>query len=134
MMRYDRKIYFGICWVWLGTALNICYFCGILESYWSGMGGGLIAVGVLQIARQIKYRTNESYREKVDIELEDERNRYIANKAWAWSGYLFVMIMAVSSIIFKIAGYEELMKMAAGSVCLILVLYWCSYMWLRRKY
>ena len=133
-MKYDRKIFISILWILLGAALNICYLCGLLESYWSGMGGGLVTIGVFQVIRQIKYRTDEDYRQRIDVELEDERNRYIANKAWAWAGYLFVMVMAVASILFKIAGYEEWMKTAAGSVCLMLILYWGSYLWLRKKY
>jgi hypothetical protein len=77
---------------------------------------------------------NPAYREKNKIELNDERNRFLRNKAWAWAGYLFVMLAAVCSIIFKIADQELLSFAASGSVCIILVLYCISFWILKRKY
>ena len=47
---------------------------------------------------------------------------------------LFVMIAAVASIMLKLAGREDLMKAASGSVCLIIILYWVSYVVLKGKY
>ena len=47
---------------------------------------------------------------------------------------LFVLIAAFGSIIFKIIGMD-LYSMAAGfAVCLLITLYWISYVILRRKY
>ena len=66
--------------------------------------------------------------------MQDERNRFIANKAWAWAGYWFVMIGACATIVLKIAGREDLMMMASGSVCLMMLLYWGCWMYLRKKY
>ena len=34
----------------------------------------------------------------------------------------------------KLAGREDLMMMASGSVCLMILLYWGSYLVLRRKF
>ena len=107
---------------------------GIVDEYWSGMGFALLIVGVVFLLRQFKYKTNEEYRERYDVERSDERNRYLSGKAWAWAGYLFVMIAAVGSIMLKMAGREELMLMASGSVCLIMALYWISYIILKKKY
>ena len=47
---------------------------------------------------------------------------------------VFVMIMAVASIIFKIAGQGLLSIAASGAVTLVLVLFWVSYLILKRKY
>lgn len=69
------------------------------------MGTAILTVRIVFLIRQIKHRTNEEYREKYDIERSDERNRYLSGKAWAWAGYLFVMIAV--SIMLKIAGREE---------------------------
>ena len=84
--------------------------------------------------RYIRYRTNEEYREKFDTESKDERNRFIANKAWAWAGYLFVLTGGVGAIVFKLMGREDLMMMASGCVCLMICFYWVSFLLLRRKY
>lgn len=133
-MNTKKRMYLSIFWILLGSALFLGGVCEVLDSYWSGMGGGLLGVGIMQLIRFSRYETNEEYRAKVDRTNKDERNRYIASKAWARAGYLFVLIAAVSSILFKLAGRDELTQLAAGSVCLILVLYWLSYMHLQKKY
>ena len=133
-MKYGKKIYLSIFWMVLGAVLIGCDVAGLVGEVWSGMGGGLLAVGGLQVYRQLKYRRNEEYREKVDIALQDERNNFIRGKAWAWAGYLFVIIAAVGSLILRFAGKSELADMAACGVALLVFLYWGSYMMLSRKY
>lgn len=133
-MKYDKKIYLNICYVVLGAVLIGCSFAGFIDSFWNGFGSGLVGIGVIQIIRQLRYRSDEEYREKVDIEMNDERNKYIANRAWAWAGCLFVMIMAAGVIVSKILGYDEIMRLASMSVCLLMVLYWVCYFGLRKKY
>lgn len=118
----------------IGVVLCVCYFTNLIDEFWSGMGVALIVVGVLFLLRNIKYQTNEKYREEIDTQNTDERNRFIAMKAWSWSGYLFVIIAAVGTIIFKFVGKEELMMLSSGAVCLVVLLYWISYMILRKKY
>ena len=133
-MKYGKKIYLSIFWMVLGGALIGCELAGLLSEVWSGMGGGFLIIGAWQVYRQLKYRNNEEYREKVDIALQDERNNFIRGKAWAWAGYLFVIITAVGSLILRFAGKSELADMAACGVALLVFLYWVSYMMLSRKY
>ena len=129
-----RNKYISIIWIALGAALIVCGAAGILDEYWSGMGGAFIAVGAIRMFRNVRISKNEAYREKIETESKDERNRFLAGKAWAWAGYLFVIIAAASSIGLRIAGKNELTLMASGSVCLMIVLYWGSYFYLRKKY
>ncbi|MBE6995713.1 MAG: hypothetical protein E7429_03135 [Ruminococcaceae bacterium] len=134
MKNYGSRIFLSIFWIVLGIVLCACHFAGLIEEYWSSMGFAFIVVGILQVIRQIRYRTNKDYQEKFDTEVYDERNRFLRNKAWAWAGYLFVLIAAVSTIVFKLMDMEECMMMASGSVCLLLVLYWVCFLILRKKY
>ena len=133
-MGKNYRFFLSFFWIVLGLVLFACHASGLIEEYWSSMGFAFIVVGILQVIRQIRYRTNEDYREKFDTESKDERNRFISNKAWAWAGYLFVMVAAVGSIVFKLMGREDLMMLASGSVSLIILLYWGSWMVLKRKY
>lgn len=130
----NKRFIASIVEIIIGVILIGCSILGTVDEFWSGMGTAMLAVGVAFLIRQIKYKTNEEYREKYDVERSDERNRYLSGKAWAWAGYLFVMIAAVATIMLKLAGREELMLMASGSVCLIVLLYWVSYVILKRKY
>lgn len=118
----------------IGVVLCVCYFTNLIDEFWSGMGVALIVVGALFLFRNIKYQTNEKYREEIDVQNSDERNKFLSLKAWSWSGYLFVIIAAIGTIIFKFVGKEELMMLSSGAVCLIVFLYWISYIILRKKY
>lgn len=129
-----RNLYISICWIALGAALIGCGAAGVLDEFWSGMGGAFMAVGAVRMLRHLRISRNEAYREKIETESKDERNRFLGGKAWAWAGYLFVIIAAAASIGLRIAGKAELSLMASGGVCLMIVLYWGSYFCLRRKY
>ena len=129
----DRRI-LSVIWVVIGLVLIGLAFAGKVDSFWNGMGSALLVVGALQLLRYHRFNKNEAYREKMEIEVNDERNRFIRNKAWAWSGYLFILIAGVSVVVFKIIGQELLSMAASMAVCLILVLYWVSYYVLKRKY
>jgi drug/metabolite transporter (DMT)-like permease len=133
-MKHIKPISLSIFWVVLGAVLVVCHLTKLIEDYWFSMGIAFIIVGILQIIRHIRYKTDSEYRENRDVATHDERNKFIANKAWAWAGYLFVMVAAVGSIVFKLMGREDLMMLASGSVCLIILLYWGSWMVLRKKY
>ena len=118
----------------IGLMLCVAYFFGLLDEFWSGMGVALIVVGTIFFLRSVKYHTNADYRQQYDIAAKDERNRYLSLKAWAWAGYLFVMIAAILAIVFEIIGKHQLVPLASGMVCLMILLYLGSYMVLRRKY
>lgn len=118
----------------IGLSLTVCGLLNLVDSYWSGMGGALIIVGALQIVRLIRYKTSPQYKEETDTAVRDERNRFLSTKAWSWAGYLYVMIAAVATIVFKLIDQEILMFAASGSLCIILVLYWISYFILNKKY
>ena len=134
-MKYRKRIIVSLFWVFLGIVLNICSLSGLIrDEFWSSMGIVLLVVGALQLIREIRYHSNEEYREKFDTEAKDERNRFIANKAWAWTGYLFVLIAACGTILFKLLDREDLMMLCSGAVCLMILLYWISYTILKKKY
>lgn len=118
----------------LGGVLLVLGCFEVVDSFWSGMGAALMVVGALRLIRAYRFSKDASYREKVEIETGDERNRYLRGKAWAWAGYLFILIAAVAVIALKVAGQELLSMAASGAMCLMLVLYWGAYFLLRKKY
>ena len=133
-MKNSKRLIACIVEILLGVALTVCGALGIVDSYWSGMGTALVVVGGLFLVRQIRYRTDKTYQENVDVEVNDERNKYLSMKAWSWAGYLFVMICAVASIVLKIIGQDQYSVIAGGCVCLMVLLYWVSYLIVRKKY
>ncbi len=129
-----RRMILSIIWVIIGATLFVLGIMEIIDEFWSGFGGGLIAVGILQIIRHIKYRTNYEYKEKVDTEVNDERNKFLSNKAWAWTGYIFVLCAAVGSVVFRVVGKYELSQLCAMAICLMTFIYFVTYIILKRKY
>ena len=133
-MKSNRRMILSIFWVVLGAALLGANLTGLLGDYWGGLGGGLLGVGVFQVIRNVRYLNNPEYREKVNTANNDERNRFLANKAWAWAGYLYVLVAAIATIVFHIIGKQELATAAGFSACIIMVFHWLSYLYLQKKY
>ena len=130
VIRWILSILYGV----IGISLIACNLFHVVDDYWSGMGAALLVISVLQVLRLIRYKSDPQYKENTDTAVNDERNRFLSTKAWSWAGYLYIMIAAVGSIVFKLIDQEILMFAASGSVCIILVLYWISYLIVRKKY
>ena len=133
-MKKNRRNLVIVVYLILGVVLTVLGILEIVGSFWSGMGGALIAVAVIRMIRILRYRNDEAYRENAQIEAKDERNRFIRNKAWAWAGYLFVLIAAVSTIVLKLLGQDLLAIAASCAVSVLVLLYWVCYMVLKKKY
>ena len=132
-MKKYRYI-FSIAWIIIGVILVGLSFAEMVDSFWSGMGSALLVVGILQILRFHRFNNNAGYREKIEIAENDERNHFLRNKTWAWTGYVFILTSAVLSIIFRIICQDLLSLYASYSVCFMLVIYWIIYAILKRKY
>ncbi len=130
----NKRFISSIVEIGLGVALMLACTIGDLDSYWSGMGSALILVGALFLLRQIKYKRNPAYKEQVDTANRDERNKYLSTKAWAWTGYALVLILAFASIGCRIAGQDLISTLLSGIVCLMVLLYWLFYLILSKKY
>ncbi len=135
IMYNNKKLALSIFWVLAGIALIVLAVTEILKSaFYAGMGGGLVAMGCLQAIRNIKYRKNAEYREKVDVEVNDERYSYLRMKSWSLTGFLFVVLAAAASIVAMILGEKTVQITLDFSICAVLVVYWISYLALSRKY
>lgn len=133
-MKKNVMIYISVFWIIIGGILVGLAMAGKADEFWSGMGSALLVVGVLRLLRIYRFHKNETYREKIEIEQTDERNHFIRNKAWAWTGYIFVIVGAILTIVFKVLDMGDYSKMASISVCFMMLLFWVSYHILRRKY
>jgi len=133
-MNVTKRLIANILEIGIGIVLSVLGFSGILDAYWSGMGTALIVVGILMLVKTARYKTNVEYKEKMDVEVNDERNKYLRRLAWSWSAYFFVLLMAIGSIVFRILGMVQYSQFSAYCVCLIMILYWISYLILSRKH
>ena len=135
MYYNNKRLALSIFWAVVGLVLTVLSVTEVLDSsIYSGMGGALMAVGVLQAIRNVKYRKDADYREKIDVEANDERNRFLRMKSWSWAGSIAILVESVGVIVAIILGEETIRLILSFSVCLILVAYWVSYLILSRKY
>lgn len=133
-MNNNKRLIANVLEIATGIVLTVLGYSNFIDEYWGGMGTALIFVGCLSLLRLLRYNRNEEYKEKVDIESGDERNRYLRMKAWSWAGYFFVLIAALASIMLKIIGLDQYSLFASYCVCLIVLLHWTSYLILKQKY
>jgi len=134
-MYNNKRLALSILYIVLGLTFTALSFAGVSDSpYLSGMGGGLTVVGALQLIRNLRYRKDSAYREKIDTERKDERNSFLRMKAWAWTGYIIVLVEGVGVIAAALLRQELVMQVLSYSVCLILCVYWITWLILSRKY
>ena len=133
-MKNGRKAWIQATEIALGAALIVLSKCFAWRSQWLGMGGALIAVALANMIQSLRYAKDASYREHYDTEAQDERNAYIRQKAWVWAGTAFVMVAGVLSIVFLILKNDLMTTVVGSGVCLLLTLYWISWLILRKKY
>lgn len=133
-MKADRNIIMSIFWMLIGITLFVLGITEHIDEFWSSMGSAFFTVGILQLLRFHRLKNNDDYRERMEIQSTDERLHFIRSKAWAWAGYLFILISSIGVIAFKLIGQNLLSQAAAWSVCLMLILFYGSYMVLRKKY
>ena len=129
-----KDIIFGAVWLLLGLALAVLGYLETLDEFWSGMGSVLLVVGIVRLLRGYRLGKSETYREKREVEETDERVGFIRNKAWAWAGYLFVIISALSTIAFRLLGQNLLCIVSCSAMFLMLVLFWVCFFILGKKY
>ena len=129
-----KRIVIQILEILAGIILLGLGIAGKVDEFWSGMGGALIGVGGMYLVQTIRYHKNEAYRENVNTERNDERNRFLHMKAWQLTAGWFIMIAAIGTFVFKFMGREDLMMLCSGGVCLMITLYWVIYLCLRKKY
>ena len=133
-MKITKMTILFIIYIIVGVTLLTLGIAGVIDEFWQGMGGGLLIIGILRSIQSLRYSKDENYRESYNTELNDERNRFIRNKAWAWAGYMFVIIAAIATLVLQTLGERLLSLEVSAAVGLILILYWISYFILQRKY
>ncbi len=133
-MKYKVKMYISIFWILLGITLFALSFGEVVDNFWSGMGGGLIAVGALQLARFRRMQRDPEYRESMEVEASDERNQFLTGRAWQLAGTLFIITVGICVIVFRLLGQVLLSLAASYALCYLLVLYWIAWLVVRKKY
>ena len=132
MYYNNKKLALSIFWVILGIALIVLATKDVIDGIWLGMGGGFTLVGILQIIKNIKYRKDDDYKRNVDISVNDERNKSIRQSAWAYAGYIFILVACITCLVLQMLNYRDYASILGYCVCFILFVYWIAYTVLQK--
>lgn len=134
MKNTNRRMILYVGYIVLGIVLIVLSAKEIIDDFFTGFGGGFIGVGIVMLIKAIRYNKNPEYKEKIDTENNDERNRYLSMKAWSWTGYLFVLVMACATIVSAILSQMLYVRIFSLMLTLVCLLYFISYLIVRKKY
>lgn len=134
MKKMNSYLIWYIVIIFIGVALILTPAFGWLDDFWVGFGGGMIGIGVLRLIQVIRYRTNATYAEGVNIANGDERNRFLLEKARSYAYFYGALLEAVGVIVLRAMEYPELSTLLGLVLCLQLLLYWGIWLWLRKRY
>ena len=128
------KFALSIFWIVLGGVLIILSALDIIDgTMYACMGGALIAVGALLVFRWTKYEKDAAYREKIDVEIGDERNKYISMLSWSYTGYAAIIIAAVGPIIAFILKQDELNRYLSCTFAFMMIIRYITYFIATKK-
>lgn len=70
-----------------------------LQGFYTGTGVGLIAAAVITMIRNMRYLKNKELQKARAVYENDERNRMIGTKCWAYSGYAMFLFLYIGILV-----------------------------------
>ena len=120
----------------IGIIIEMLAFSGITSdpSVLTGIGSGILAVGLLQLFRAVRIEQDPELKKRVETASKDERYAFISMKAKEAAFVIYLIIAGVISMAALILGYESLGMTAAMSICLLVILYTIMFRIMAKKY
>jgi len=133
--KLKTRLYLAIGYIIFGALIVlIANLHNAADSYFSTFGLALAVCGVVRIRNYFIITKDEESIRKQEIAESDERTIMIVHKARSMTFSLYVMLSCIVVIVLMIVGQEQLAQLIAWSVCILVGIYWVSYLYLRKKY
>jgi uncharacterized membrane protein len=135
-MKNNRLFKISVAEIVIGLIIELLAFSGIVEdgSVLTGIGSGILAVGVVQLLRVFRMESNPEYKKRMETASKDERYAFISMKAKEAAFGIYLIIAAVLCMAWMLLGYREQGMLAAMSICILVLLYAVLFRILARKY
>lgn len=135
-MKNNRLFKISVAEIVIGLIIELWAFSGIVEdgSVLTGIGSGILAVGVVQLLRVFRMESNPEYKKRMETASKDERYAFISMKAKEAAFGIYLIIAAVLCMAWMLLGYREQGMLAAMSICILVLLYAVLFRILARKY
>lgn len=95
-----------------------------VPGFYSGIGGGFLAAGLITVARNYRYLKDPEQKQKRKIYETDERNRMLGLRCWAYAGYsmfLFLYLGVIVSSFVSLTAMKVLLGVAGVYGILLLI-------------
>ena len=68
-------------------------------AFYGSLGAGLMAGGILSVRRNRRYLKDPALRKQQEVAENDERNRLLGLRCWAYSGYTMFLLLYVGILV-----------------------------------
>lgn len=135
-MKNNRLFKISVAEIVIGVIIELLAFSGVVEdgSVLTGIGSGILAVGVVQLLRVFRMESNPEYKKRMETASKDERYAFISMKAKEAAFGIYLIIAAVFCMAWMLLGHKEQGMLAAMSICLLVLLYAVMFRILAGKY
>lgn len=98
--RCRTRIKVGLGIVVLGLlSLAVMALGGQDTAFYGSLGAGLMAGGILSVRRNRRYLKDPALRKRQEVAENDERNRLLGLRCWAYSGYTMFLLLYVGILV-----------------------------------
>ena len=133
--KMQQRRIIGISYILLGLALTIADMLkGFENNYFTSFGIALIFMGILRLLQYRKITQDDKSMRKREVAESDERTRMIAERARSWAFSISITGAGIVVIVLSLLGHHEEALPFAWYVCGMVVLYWISFVIIRKKY
>lgn len=135
-MKNNRLMWISIAEIAVGIIIDLLAFSGLItdSDTITGIGSGILAVGLVQLFRAVRIEHNPELKKRVETAAKDERYAFISMKAKEAAFAVYLIIAGILCIVWMVLGYREEGMLAALSICLLALLYAILFRVLARKY
>ena len=96
--RTRIKVGLGIAVLGL-LSLAVMALGGQDTAFYGSLGAGLMAGGILSVRRNRRYLKDPALRKQQEVAENDERNRLLGLRCWAYTGYTMFLLLYVGILV-----------------------------------
>ena len=132
--KMQQRRIIALSYMALGFVLVMTDLLKVENGYFFSFGLAMILMGILRLFQYRKITRNDQSMRKQELAESDERTRMIAERARSWAFSLSITGSGIVVIVLSLLGRHEEALPFAWYVCGMVVLYWISFVIIRKKY
>lgn len=135
LKKLKIRLYLAIGYVVLGIGMILAFnIIGAENEFLSFWGLALVVIGITRMRNYFLITKNEETIKKQEIAESDERNITISEKAKSISFIVYIIATGLAVIVLQLMNNTALAATLSYTVCFLILIYWISYLIIRRKY